>query len=284
MFDAYDIDQYLQYLLHDAQAQMWDASKRLHAINAAYDQVCNRVIQAHENYFLSEATLTPGTASWEHTPFDLPPMPVLQKVVLVTNANGLRIEPIPVQQRDLSAVIIQASGDRGSGYWLGHDQLFINADAYGENLRLYYIRRPPGFIKGTASAGAATTITLATSPAPEIRNDYYNGVYMRLTGGTGAGERAEVTDYDGGTLIATADFTTQPDNTSVYATESELPEGHNEIIALGAAIRCLQFDVAQVSKLQHLMVWYKKLEYDLMDFLAVRQTQAARSVYMRNMD
>ena len=57
MFDAYDIDQYLQYLLHDAQAQMWDASKRLHAINASYDQICNRVIEAHENYFLYETTL-----------------------------------------------------------------------------------------------------------------------------------------------------------------------------------------------------------------------------------
>jgi hypothetical protein len=242
------------------------------------------VIQAHENYFLAEATLTPGTATWEHTPFDLPAMPVLQKVVLVTNNDGMRIEPIPVQQRDLSAVIIQSSGERGSGYWLGHDQLLLNADDYTGNLRLYYIRRPPGFIKGTASAGAGTTITLAATPAPEIRDDYYNGVYMRLTGGTGAGERAQVTDYDASTLVATADFTTTPDNTSVYATESELPEGHNEIIALGAAIRCLQFDVAQIAKLQHLMAWYKKLEYDLMDFLAVRQTQAARSVYVRNID
>jgi hypothetical protein len=107
---------------------------------------------------------------------------------------------------------------------------------------------------------------------------------MRLTGGTGAGERAQISDYAGATGIATVDFTTTPDNTSVYATESELPEGHNEIVSLGAAIRCLQFDVAQVSKMQHLLVWYKKLEYDLMDFLEVRQVQAARSVHMRNDD
>ncbi len=284
MFDAYDIDQYLQYLLHDAQAQMWDASKRLHAINAAYDQVCNRVIEAHENYFLYEKVLTPGSASWEHTPFDLPTMPTLQKIVLVTDTNGRRIDPIPIQKRDLSAIIIQASGTRGEGYWLGHDQIFVNADAYTGSIRLYYIRRPPRLYTGVASAGAASTITLVEVPAPEIRDDYYNDCWARLKGGTGDGERAQVTDYDGGTSVFTIDFDTTPDNTSVFATESELPEGHNEIIALGAAIRCLQFDVAQVAKLQHLMAWYRKLEYDLKDFLEVRQLQAPRSVFMRNID
>lgn len=284
MFDAYDIDQYLQYLLHDAQAQMWDAQKRLHAINASYDQVCNRVIEAHENYFLSETTLSPGTASWEHTPFDLPAMPVLQKLILVTDADGRRIDPIPIQKRELSAIMVQASGTRGEGYWLGHDQLFVNADAYTGNLRLYYIRRPPHLITGTAAAGAADTLTFAASPAAEIRDDYYNDVWMRLKGGTGAGERAQITDYDGGTVVASVDFPSTPSTDSVYATESELPEGHNEIIATGAAIRCLQFDVAQVSKMQHLLVWYKKLEYDLMDFLEVRQVQVARSVFMRNDD
>lgn len=284
MFDAYDIDQYLQYLLHDAQAQMWDAQKRLHAINASYDQVCNRVIQAHENYFLYESVLTPGSASWEHTPFDLPAMPVLQKVVLVTDADGRRIDPIPIQKRDLSAIIIQASGTRGEGYWLGHDQIFVNADAYSGNLRLYYIRRPPKLITGTATAGDATTLTMATSPAPEYRDDYYNDCWMRLKAGTGLGDRAQITDYVESTLVVTVNFGANPDSTSVYATESELPEGHNEIIALGAAIRCIQFDVAQVAKLQHLMAWYRKLEYDLMDFLEVRQVQAARSVFMRNMD
>ena len=284
MFDAYDIDQYLQYILHDAQAQMWDEQKRLHAINRAYDQVCNRVIEVHENYFYKEITLTAGSSSWEHTEFSLPSMPTLQKILLITDADGRRIDPIPLQKRELSAIMVQASGTRGEVYWLGHDKLYVNADVYTGNLRMYYIKRPPAMIKGTASAGTGTTITLATSPVPEIRDDYYNEVWMRLTGGTGAGERAQISDYAGATGIATVDFTTTPDNTSVYATESELPEGHNEIVSLGAAIRCLQFDVAQVSKMQHLLVWYKKLEYDLMDFLEVRQVQAARSVHMRNDD
>jgi hypothetical protein len=284
MFDAYDIDQYLQYLLHDAQAQMWDAQKRLHAINRSYDQICNRVIEAHENYFFQEATLTPGASTWEHTAFTLPAMPTVQKIVLVTDNEGNPIKPILVQRRDRSAVLVQASGAVGDGYWLGHDQLFVNANAYSGNLRLYYIKRPPTFITGMATAGATDTITFAASPTPEIRDDYYNDCWARLKVGTGAGERAQITDYDGGTLVATVDFSTTPDATSIYATESELPEGHNELISMGAAIRCLQFDVAQVSKLQHLMLWYKKMEYDLMDFLEVRQTQAARSIYMRNDD
>jgi hypothetical protein len=284
MFDVSDIDQYMQDLLHDSSAAMWNEQKRLNAINRSYEQVCNRIIEAHENYFYKEATLTPGTSTWEKTPFALPAMPTIQKIILVTNTDGRRIDPIPVQQREYSAVAVQQGGNRGDGYWLGHDTLEVNAASFSGNLRLYYIRRPPGFIKGTATAGAADTITLATAPAPEIRDDYYNLCYMRLKAGTGAGERAQITDYDGSGLVTTVDFATTPDNTSVYATESELPEGHNEIVAMGAAIRCIQMDVAQEAKLKHLMAWYRKLEYDLMDYMDVRQTQTARSVYMRNMD
>jgi len=190
MFDAYDIDQYLQYLLHDAQAQMWDDQKRLDAVNAAYDQVCNRVIQAHENYFLTDDTLTPDDTQWEWTEYELPDMPTLQKVVLVTDNDGRRIEPIPVQQRELSAIVVQASGNMGDGYWLGHDKLFLNSRDYTGNLRLYYIRRPPHLITGLAAAGASDTITFAASPAPEIRDDYHEKCWARLKGGTGAGERA----------------------------------------------------------------------------------------------
>jgi len=284
MFDAYDIDVYLKALLHDAQAQMWDAQTRLYAINRAYDQVCNRVMQSHENYFYDEATLTAGTSVWERTEFAFPTMPTLQKILLLTDADGRRIDPIPVQKRDMSAIMVQASGSRGEGYWLGHNSIFVNANNYTGNLRLIYIRRPPLLYTGTLSAGAATTATFPTSPVPEIRDDYYNEVYLRAKSGTAAPDRAQITDYAGLTRVATVDFAVTPDNTTVVATESELPEGHNEIVAVGAAIRCLQFDVAQESKMQHLLVWYKKLEFDLIDFLEVRQEQAARSVFMRNDD
>ena len=71
---------------------------------------------------------------------------------------------------------------------------------------------------GTATAGAATTLTdsaLATTYA----DDYYNDLILEITGGTGKGETALVTDYTGATGIFTFSALSggsTPDTTSTY--------------------------------------------------------------------
>jgi len=283
MRDAYEIGEYLQYLLHDSTESMWDEATRLTAINAAYDQICNRIIQAYENWFYTETTLTPGTSSWEKTPFELPNPKTVVKILLVTDTDGRPIEPINLAMRDYSYPTV-ANRNVDMGYWLGHDTLYVNAKDYTDNLRLYYIRRPCRLLTGTASAGSTSSITFATSPAPDGVDDYYNGSYLWIKSGTGAGQRVEITDYVGSTRVASATFSTAPDTTSAYALESELPDGHNEIVAYGAAIRALQFDTRQQGKLEQLKQWYTKLEYDLIDYVKNRQVQTSRSVFMRNLD
>jgi hypothetical protein len=70
---------------------------------------------------------------------------------------------------------------------------------------------------GTAQAGAAGTITLR-SGAVAI-DDYYNGAYVTITGGTGVGQTRKITAYAGSTTkVATVDsnWVTNPDNTSTY--------------------------------------------------------------------
>jgi phage tail sheath protein FI len=69
---------------------------------------------------------------------------------------------------------------------------------------------------GTAQAGANTTIQLAATASGN--DDAYNGMQIRITGGTGAGQTKTITDYVGGTTTATVDsaWNTNPDNTSVY--------------------------------------------------------------------
>lgn len=281
MRDAFDIETYLEYLLHDSLAGMWDASKKLAAINASYNQVNNRIIEAHENWFYTEDTLTAGTATWERTPYDMPAPLTIAKILLVTDTNGRQLDPINVVNREYGW---PQNLNWPDGYWIGHDKLHVNADGYTEDLRLYYIRRPCTLITGTAAAGADTTLTMAAAPPPVPVDDYYNGITMYLRGGTGAGESAAISDYVGSTRVATVNFTSTPSTDSVYATESELPHGHNEIVAVGAAIRALFMDVAQETKLNQLKAWYTKLEYDLMDYVENRQLQVARSVHMRNYD
>lgn len=74
---------------------------------------------------------------------------------------------------------------------------------------LYIIR------SGTAQAGASTTITLDASAS--ATNDFYNNQRIFIVSGTGAGQGRIISDYDGGTKVATvATWATNPDNTSVF--------------------------------------------------------------------
>ncbi len=70
-------------------------------------------------------------------------------------------------------------------------------------------------LTGTASAGTASTITLAGTIATD---DNYNGWLVHITSGTGSGQKRLIVDYTSG-LVATVDhdWDTTPDATSVFA-------------------------------------------------------------------
>lgn len=69
---------------------------------------------------------------------------------------------------------------------------------------------------GTAQAGAANSITLASTAS--ATNGLYDPSIVLLTGGTGAGQARNILDYVGATKVATVDKTwrTNPDSTSTY--------------------------------------------------------------------
>ena len=70
-------------------------------------------------------------------------------------------------------------------------------------------------VSGTATAGANTTITLATTS--NLNDDYYNNATIEITSGKGKGQIRTITDYTGATRVATvAEWTTNPDATSIY--------------------------------------------------------------------
>lgn len=87
-------------------------------------------------------------------------------------------------------------------------------------------------LTGTALNGSVNTITLDSS-ASNI-NNYYNGWWVKITGGTGSGQVRRIKSYNGSTKVATIyntadqttlgdptpvegmDFLTYPDNTSTY--------------------------------------------------------------------
>lgn len=69
---------------------------------------------------------------------------------------------------------------------------------------------------GTAQAGGANTITLASGASAQNGNYALN--YVFITGGTGAGQMGQVKSYVGSTKVATmwVPWATPPDATSVY--------------------------------------------------------------------
>lgn len=71
-------------------------------------------------------------------------------------------------------------------------------------------------LDGTAAAGGASTITLNGSAS--TLNDYYNSVFIAITGGTGAGQVNIIDDYVGSTKVAMVaiPWVTAPDDTSDY--------------------------------------------------------------------
>lgn len=98
----------------------------------------------------------------------------------------------------------------------------VNADAVWDEARSGHVAigsfgQGSQSISGTAQAGGASTITLAAGASAV--DDQYNGLIVCILGGTGEGQCAPVADYVGSTKVATITgaWTTQPDNTSVYA-------------------------------------------------------------------
>lgn len=74
---------------------------------------------------------------------------------------------------------------------------------------------------GTAQSGS-TSSTIVLAAGANSANEYYNSKRVRITSGTGAGQVRVISDYVGSTKTATVypDWSTTPDNTSVYAVAS----------------------------------------------------------------
>jgi len=101
-------------------------------------------------------------------------------------------------------------------------------------LRIWYARKPVGFLYGTVGSGSTgTTIVFPTTPtaptydAPVPKDDYYNGMIVECNS-----EYFSITDYVHSTLTATIDGTwlTTPLNTHTMSLMSPLPEQYHPLM------------------------------------------------------
>lgn len=128
----------------------------------------------------------------------------------VTTVNGLAANIITAASMaaDASAEIADAVWDEVSS---GH----TTAGTFGQWMF--------GVRSGTAQGGAASSITLDAGAS--ATTSIYFGQEIQITAGTGAGQSALITSYDGATKIAGVrpSWTTQPDNTSVFVIVRHAP-------------------------------------------------------------
>jgi hypothetical protein len=128
-----------------------------------------------------------------------------------------------------------------------HTGTMLDVAQYGfsDNVMVYIndtfvARYGYAFVSGTAQAGGANTITLASSSSTV--SGFYNQYYVRIAGGAGVlNEVKQVTAYDGTTFIATVDsaWTTPPDSTTQYVVQ----EGTQPFVLDGStgAVKYLHF-------------------------------------------
>jgi hypothetical protein len=76
-------------------------------------------------------------------------------------------------------------------------------------------------VTGTAQSGS-TSSTLKLAAGASVTDDFYNGMRVSLTGGTGSGQSALILDYDGTTKVATVGpaWSVTPDATSTYSIDA----------------------------------------------------------------
>jgi hypothetical protein len=83
---------------------------------------------------------------------------------------------------------------------------------------------------GSAQAGTSTTITLKSTAS--ATDDIYNGMYVTITSGTGAGQIRIIEDYVGSTKVATVTsaWTVTPNGTSNYSVTTWTTESVNQYV------------------------------------------------------
>jgi len=126
-----------------------------------------------------------------------------------------RSEQLPAAIRAMIDFEVEIAGAGTAGTAPGYGPL-LRACAFSENALA-------SALTGTAQAGGTNTITLAAAGSSAV-DDFYLGMPIRITGGTGSGQSSMIVDYNGTTKVATVltNWTTQPTATSTYSIDANV--------------------------------------------------------------
>ncbi len=227
----------LRDLLKESAASNWGDEELLRHLNTAYNEVFGMETLLFEDWGIKRYTdsVVSGTDEYD-LPGDIKKLRMVEYLYDSEWHKIKRVNYVDRHRYDLRRDT--ASDPRHLFYYEFGEKIGLIPTpgiSIADGLRLTYNPVAGELHKGTAQGGAATTITLASTATSH--NDAYNDMYIHIVSGTGAGELQKITDYVGGTKVATvASWGTNPDNTSVYAVVPKTRDAFAKcIVALAAA-------------------------------------------------
>ena len=220
-------------------------------LNAAQNYFHGKIIQAYEDFFVNEDTISYTTGTNE---YNIPGQSVQIRVVERQGTNyNTNLHPITF---DLDNAYTSPSNVPQEiypqfFYLKGRKIGIVDADEAG-TANIIYIRRLPDLMYGTATSPGATSFVLPVTPTlgkTSIVNDYYNGASFYFYSATlGSGQSVVCSDYVGATRVATYGAPTiTPTGTTVVGTECEIPAQWHIAVASYAAVLAKIGDDQQVS-------------------------------------
>jgi len=229
-FNCYDLVKKVRYLLDahsDQKTKGRDVTGRyandqiVDGINAAQRFLYGLLIRRYPQVFFETASLV-GVDSVFTLPWDF------GQLLYFKDNNGRQVFPIAEKHRSLTA---------SSGYYRLYSRrgntLVLDRSGVTDTYTLFYYRKPRDLDFGEASAGAATSITLATSA--KMLADYYNGMTIEnITQGW-------VDTIDDYTAARVATISETAAANDFYGIDSDLPEPFHFLLIPRAAMSITGF-------------------------------------------
>lgn len=241
--DTYTMLQLGRDFIGEATPSHWSDINFIHRLNISQRKVAVLVQSYPGAWLLKSADLTP-VSSVITLPSDC-----AKPVYLEEKSSG---QPLAWLENVKARRVSRTVG--ASGFWDGAPEVYpllatleVNQASYGTEVTLWYDVRVPDLIAGTASAGAATSLTFPVNSNVKHVDDYYNGVGILADSSTGAGTVGDIiTDYTGadGKCVVSGTYAA----TTVFGTISRLPEECHHLILLEATLLALAKPSSNIDK------------------------------------
>jgi hypothetical protein len=232
----------------DPLGNLWNDLELLEWANEGQDQIAGQIVDLTEDFF---GYFFDIDALKDVAIYDLPSRFITMRAVEYT-VNGSRDPVLESRALPLAPPLLTPNQDptisAQFAYALFGDQIHIDPvpqQSVTSAFRCWFNGKAPELTFGKAVAGGTQTITLQSSDsadfsgaAAEPTDHYYDQVVIVITAGAGAGQRRRISNYVGLTQVATVEtpWATIPDNTSLYATETMIPEPVWRMVQLFTAI------------------------------------------------